>query len=190
MKTYICLIFAGLFLTSSLNAQEKNGSGDAEAIPGASLLVAIHERVAIANEITDDLESAEKALEQLRSLKFPSGLPVGKEAGMGFAATDIGHRLLAAGKPIAAEIFFRAAENSLSNAVESTSDELASEKSSYLQNLAHIRSNYLGKHKEAQEDMADAAALLPDNERLQRWSKNYTARLNARLASSREEAAR
>ena len=190
MKTCIVLVISGLLLTSPLIAQETKSSVVAESAPGADLLAASQNRASLASQVEDTDESAQKALEELASMKNPSGLPVGKDASMGFAATDIGHRLLAAGKPTAAEVFFQAAENSLSNAVERTPDDLASEKSSYLQNLARIRGNYLGKHREAQEDMAAAAALQPDDERLQRLSKNYTARLNARLSPAGKEATR
>ncbi len=177
MKTYLPFLVSGLLLARALTAQDAITPSDT---PGASLLAAAQTRATLANEVQDDRESAARALETLRATKNPSELETTAEAGWGFAAVDIGHRLLAAGKPTAAEVFFEEAESALSQAVAQTSDDHSREKAQYLQTLAQVRGNYLGKEKEAGENMAAAARLQPDDERLQRLSENYAARLKAR----------
>lgn len=190
MKTLSIVTLASIFLAGSLTAQEETSSLTNETVPGDGLLTAAQNRASLASEVEDSVESAQKALKELQTLKNPTGLPVGKDAGLGMAATDIGHHLLAAGKPTAAEVFFQAAEVSLSRAVEDTADEQAKEKAQYLQSLAQIRGNYLGKQKEAQEGMAAAAELQPDDEHLQRLSKIYSERLKAQENPGGKEATR
>ncbi|MCW5549916.1 MAG: hypothetical protein KIT44_13215 [Opitutaceae bacterium] len=119
-------------------------------------------------------EKPEAALEHLEARRGASGLPLGPEADMGFAAMDLGHRFLAHRRPAEAEIFFRAAEQALARAVAITSDTEAREKAQYLQKLALIRGNYLNQAGQARQDIEAAIKLQPEDE--------YLARVKSALA--------
>lgn len=162
-----------LGLGTSLYAQE---TGVKETPELNRLSEATEQRAQIANSVTDDTISALKALAKLRKVDNPSGLPVNQHADLGYAAIDIGRRLVAAGKNTAAEAFFRAAEQAMTRAVGRTANDKAREKSQYLANLARIRENYLGKSKEAGIDIQEALALQPDDKHLQRLNRILSAR--------------
>ena len=101
-------------------------------------------------------------------------------AELGFAATDIGCRLLGKGKPVEAGAFFKAAETALALIVSQTADALAYDKARYLQGLAMVRGKYLGNVAQAKLDIEQAIALQPDDKYLQIVRDNL-ARENAEI---------
>jgi hypothetical protein len=110
---------------------------------------------------------ANAALAQLQGLTAPMGLPVDPAADFGYAAIDVGHRLIAAGRPDVAGIFFKTAETSLAAVVLQTPDTQAWNKAQYLQQLAMIRDRYLNNPVQAMADIEQALALQPNDALLQ-----------------------
>lgn len=143
---------------------------------------ALQLRTALASDMADERPAALKGIAQLRSTKNPSGLPVDIDADFAFAAIDIAHRLLAAGKSTAAEEFFIVAEAALAKAVKRTANEKAQEKSQYLQTLSLVRENYLGKPQEAKLDLEAALALQPENKQLQQRNRALLNREQAQAS--------
>lgn len=153
------LCLAGVLALTALSAQE---SAQIEN----TLHEAIQVRAELARGINDDLASANSALARLRAAPNPSGLPVETDADLGLAATDVAHRLLAAGRPTAAEVFFKAAESHLQQAVDHTTRDRPGEKAQYLEVLARIQGNYLAKPDQAKANIEAAIKLRPDDSRL------------------------
>ena len=154
MKTTIWLVMA-LFIGATCAWAQTVVTVDAEK--------ALNARKAIAESVLNGT-SAESALAQLRGTKSISGLPVPSvDADIGFAANDIGLRLLSAGKPEAAEKFFREAEQALAKAVKETPDEDAASKAEYLSALSFVRAQFLNKKAEAKADLDEVLRLKPDH---------------------------
>jgi len=121
------------------------------------------------NMIAGIIQGTEKpaaAILRLQANSSPSGLKIDHDAELAFAAIDIGQRLIAAGKPIEAELFFRLAEKSLVIMTNKTPDTAASEKGQYLSHLALIRTHYLNNAAQAKLDLDAAQKLLPGDKYL------------------------
>jgi hypothetical protein len=106
---------------------------------------------------------ASAALAQLQGLTAPMGLPVDPAGDFGYAAVDVGHRLIAAGKPAEAQIFFKAAEAALKAVVLKTPDAQAWDKAQFLQQLSLIHDQYLNSPVQAKADIEQAIALQPND---------------------------
>ena len=129
----------------------------------------------MAETVGKGTENSAAALVRLKKEPSPTGLNLDADADFAFAAIDLGRRLIAAGKPDDAEKFFREAEKSLDLAVKKTPDTAARDKAQYLQKLALIRSQYLGKVPQAKADLAEAIRLQPDDQHL-RQTRDAVAR--------------
>jgi len=135
----------------------------AQTVSSVDAEKALNARKEIADSVLHGT-SADAALAQLRSAKNISGLPVPSTDGdVGFAALDIGLRLLSAGKPEPAEKFFRETEKALAKAVKETLDEAPAEKAEYLSSLSFVRANFLNKKAEAKADLDEVLRLKPDH---------------------------
>lgn len=108
------------------------------------------------------------ALARLKVQASPSGLRLDRDADFAFAAIDVGQRLVADGDPESAEKFFREAEKSLVAVIRKTPDSAARDKAAFLHKRALVRSQFLGKAKEAKADLDAALALRPDDKHLRR----------------------
>jgi hypothetical protein len=142
----------------------------------------IERRLADAQQLRSDLAAAvssgerkpEDALAQLKSSQSPTGLALESDADFAFAAIDIGQRLLASGKPTAAESFFREAEASLGTMIAKSADSGVREKVQYLTKRALIRANYLNKPAQAREDIDAGLRLAPNDKGLLRQGRSLT----------------
>jgi hypothetical protein len=167
----LCFLFIGSILAAQTPPSTYTAPAiTAAATPGpslSSLAAAQKVRSALVTSIVNGSVQVDTALAQLKGLTAPMGLPVDPAADLGFAAIDVGHRLLAAGKPAEAEKFFRAAEVSLAAVVLKTPDMQAWDKAQYLQQLSLIRSHYLNNAVQAKGDIEQAIALFPNDLSLQ-----------------------
>lgn len=121
-------------------------------------------------------ETPAAALARLRNQKAPGGLDhIDPAADLGLAAIDIAHRFLAAGRPEAAEKFFREAEKSLDEVVKKTPDQSAREKALFLRKLSFIRGRYLNQAAQAMADLEQAIVLQPGDQGLQRAKEELAA---------------
>lgn len=144
------------------------------------LVVAMMIRREMAASVAGGGETPTAAITRLRAMDAPSGLNIESNASRAFAMIDIGHRLLSARKPDAAETFFREADNALTLAIEAVGDRSAAEKAQYLGARADIRANFLNQALAAKTDIDAAIQLQPDSE--------YYSRLRNSLARERSEA--
>lgn len=117
------------------------------------------------------------ALKLLQQKPNASGLEVGPATDLGYAALDLGHRLLALRHPDLAEPFFQMAEEGFAQAANQ--EPQARGKAHLLQQLAHVRANYLNKPAQARADIDEAIRLQPGNKAL--------AETRAALARGRSE---
>jgi hypothetical protein len=111
----------------------------------------------IANGSANPVASVAKLLTTARA----SGLKIEADADFAFAAVDIGERLIASGKNLGAELFFREAEKALDRLVKKTPDTAPAEKAQYLSALARIRINFLNNPVQAKADLDAALKLRP-----------------------------
>src|SRR5690348_13269015 len=106
MKTRNWIYYAvALFALPSLYSQTTDAS---QAINDA-----IRIRADLVTSIAEGKSSASTAVDQLKSVASPSGVSLDPDADFALAAIDIGQRLLVVQKPVEAEVFFRAADKSL-----------------------------------------------------------------------------
>jgi tetratricopeptide (TPR) repeat protein len=152
----ILVVFAALAAVPLLSAQTAAGH---RALPEARQF-----REALVADVVAGRDQPEAALTRLKGRKGASGASRDDDADQGLAALDIGQRLLVAGRPAAAEKFFLDAEKALEKAVRRLPDGAAAEKAMLLNNLAFIRTRYLGKSDEARADLETAARLRPNDE--------------------------
>lgn len=150
------LIFASLFAVT-LAAQDRS-----------DLSAAMKLREELVRDVTEKKETPEASLAKLKTQRLFSGLKVDQDADFALAAIDVGQRLLATGRPEAAEKFFLEAEKSLTVVIRITPDRSAAEKSLLLQQRAMIRSNFLNQKAKAKEDLDAAVALQPEDKLLGR----------------------
>lgn len=132
------------------------------------MAAALKLRGSIAQAVAAGTTKPEDALGQLREESSPTGLKLDPDADFAFAAIDVGHRLLAAGKTVQAEKVFQAAEQSLDTVVKRTANAQAREKAQYLTQLSLIRGNYLNKKDQARQDIDEAIGLQPEDKDLKR----------------------
>jgi hypothetical protein len=164
----ICFSLSGLAAsgqnpaaTAPVATQAKSVGPDSKSL-GESLKF----RADLAAGVAAGTEDAEAALERLQAQASPTGLKINADADLAYAATDVGHRLIALGKPTPAEVFFRAAELSFTTVISRTADTAAREKVQYLQTRAVLRTNYLAKLAEGRADLDEALRLAPDDKHL------------------------
>lgn len=155
IRVVVCCFAA---TTVAALAQDKSAGGPLAAV--------ITLREGMASAIIKGDEKPDKAIARLLAHPSPTGLKIDRDADFGFAAIDVGLRLIAAGKPVEAELFFRAAEKSLDKMVKKTPDTASAEKAQYLGNLALIRASYLNNALQAKSDLDDAKKLRPDDKYL------------------------
>ena len=175
----LCLAACGFLLALALQAaaaaaaQTPSASAattaTTAAAPDLAMMTAAEQvRGEMAAGIINGREHADAALARLKALASPMKLPVDPGAEFGYAAIDVGRRLIAAGKPSEAEMFFRAAEASLAAVVLKTPDTQSWDKAQMLQQLSLIRSHYLNNAVQAKADIEQAIALQPSDAALQR----------------------
>ncbi|HEY4299307.1 MAG TPA: hypothetical protein VGM73_00440 [Candidatus Didemnitutus sp.] len=166
-------------LALPLVAQTSAGTTAAAPISTASVLQALDDarqfRADLVSSIVAGNESADTALARLKTQASASGLAVTPDADLGFAAIDMGQRLLLVRRSVEAMKFFQTAESALAGLVQKTSDTQAWDKTQYLQQLAFVRSRYLGEATQAKADLDRAIALRPDD--------SYLIQLRTLLAS-------
>ncbi|HYC71647.1 MAG TPA: hypothetical protein VEB66_10600 [Opitutaceae bacterium] len=127
---------------------------------------ALEFRIGLSAAVVAGAEKPADAIERLRAAEAPRGAPgKDRQAEFAFAAVDVGHRLLSAGKPAEAEVFFSEAEKDFAQAIERVKNDDAY-RAMLLQAVAYIRVTYLGKAKEAKEDLDAARKLRPDDQAL------------------------
>ncbi len=146
------------------------GAQTVSTTPSASNLGAymtvIQARADMAAGIIGGKETVSTALVRLKTLSAPAWCQFDPDGDYSSAAIQIGHRLLAAGKSVEAELFFRAAEQSLVSVLARTPDSEPVIKAGYLGNLALIRGRYLGNPVQAVRDVTQALSLLPNDSNL------------------------
>jgi len=118
-------------------------------------------RADMADAIVGGREKCADALRRLKTCAVATGLKIPRSADFGFAAMDVGQRLLRAGHPSEAEVFFRESEESLAQAVTQTPDTEARDKAQLLRKLSFLRGRYLNKVPQARADIERAIALQP-----------------------------
>lgn len=134
--------------------------------PGGIALRAPDSRDTLAHSVGDHSLSITAALAQMRASRSSTRLNFPPAVDFAYAAIDLGHRLLAAGKPTEAVTAFQAAEAALEVLVRTTPDARAHDKAQYLQSLAFIRGRYLSKAAQSKADIEQALALKPDEKSL------------------------
>lgn len=153
----ICGVLLILGTAPRLSAQA--GSAD-------SMKAAFRLRAETAAALASGQSKPEEALDRLRKANAPMGLHLEADGEFAFAAIDVGRRLLGAGKPVEAEIFFRAAEASLDLVIARAPAGAKRNKAQYLGQRGVIRANYLNKLAEGRADLEAALQVLPDDEYL------------------------
>lgn len=173
---HVCAALCALGFGAALCAQALPNTADPKAeFSGKVLLAAQALRRDLAAAVASSRISPEDAVVQLRASSAPAGLGADAEAELAFAAIDVGQRLLVAGKPGAAELFFREAEASLGAIIPKTADQASPQKVQYLARRAFIRANYLNKAKEARADLDEGLRLAPNDKGLLRQSRLLNA---------------
>ena len=137
-------------------------------------------RTDLAAKVSMGTETPESAISRLRMQPAASGLPIDADADFGYAAIDVGQRLITLRKPAAAESFFKAAEQSLDVLIRRTADNQPRDKAQYLRKIALIRGEYLNKAGQAKLDIEQALVLQPDDKDLAR-AKQILANSHAPL---------
>jgi hypothetical protein len=181
----LCFLFIGGVLAAQTQPPVANSvppaSAPAPAAPSLNALTAACQmRADMVAGIVKGTEKPDAALARLKRLSSPMGFSIDPEAELGYAAIDIGHRLLSAGKPVEAEIFFKAAEQPLAAAVKKTPETQPRDKAQFLQQLALIRGRYLNNAVQAKADIEQAIVLQPKDEGLQQ-NRAQLARDHGRL---------
>lgn len=152
-----------VILTLCLGVFVVNASAQAP-VSLEAMQAALKFREQLANNVGGGIILPADALKLLQREPNASGLGVGPAADLGYAALDLGHRLLALHHPDFAEPFFQAAEE---NFVQAASQEpQARDKARLLQQLAFVRANYLNKPAQARADIDEAIRLQPNNKSL------------------------
>jgi hypothetical protein len=137
------------------------------AVDAQAVTEARQYREGLVADLMGGKDRPEGVLVRLKSRRNSFGLKLADEADQALAAMDIGHRLLA-DQPAAAGQFFRAAEISLDAAILGTKDNEPVLKGMLLQKRALLREHFLNKAEEAEADLTQAIALLPEDKTLQR----------------------
>ncbi len=131
---------------------------------GESASNALKFREEMANAILRGDERGASALARLKVGTQRSGLGVtDDDADLGYAALDIGLRLIGAQRPDEAEKFLDLAEKSLTKLVQKTPDSDAAAKAQHLATLAFIRSSFFNRDAESKAALDAAESLQPDD---------------------------
>lgn len=143
---------------------------------------ALEYRAQLALAVAKNQEAADAALLRLSAHRDASGFVLASaDADLGYAALDVGRRLISLKRPDAAEVFFRAAEQALAQAArQAATPEQAHDKAQYLQKLATVRATYLNQAVQAKADIDEAIRLQPEDKSL--------VEARQRLARGRPEA--
>jgi hypothetical protein len=91
----------------------------------------------------------------------------------GWAAIDVGMRLVEGNKLKEAAAFFGAAEQALVAAAAGFSDRESSDHAQALYALAHVRVTYLHKYVEADDAFQEANRLAPDDETIKQAKQRF-----------------
>lgn len=158
-------IFAQFVLLTTLAASALTAAAQ-QPVSLENMKAALTFRAELATTVGNGTETPASALQRLRDNGAASGLGTARDVDLGYAAMDVGHRLLALHRPEAAEVFFRAAEEGFEQASNRTSRGLAREKAQYLEKLAMVRGNYLNKVAQAKADIEEAIQLQPNDKAL------------------------
>ena len=127
------------------------------------LLVEAQAHADMVSGILGGKEQASAAVLRLKTIARPSWAKGDPDGDYGYAAIDLGSRLIAVGKPAEAALFFKVAETSFLTVLKKTPDAEAMVKAGYLQNLALIHGTYLNNPTQALVDLNQALALLPND---------------------------
>jgi hypothetical protein len=158
-----------LFIGGLLAAQTP--TAPTATTPAFNLMIAAQQvRSDMVAGIVKGSEPPDAALARLKGLPLPMKVSIDPTADFGYAAIDVGHRLMAAGRPAEAEAFFRAAERALAAVVLKTPDTQAWDKAQILQQLSLIRGRYLKDVVQAKADLDQAMALQPNDPLLRQLS--------------------
>jgi hypothetical protein len=173
MKTLLRLCLLGYASTIGFAQTPAALTTLADSPEGAAQIVKVMTEAAafrreMAASVITGKETPRDAVARLREENRPSGLKIDGDADIALSAIDIGQRLIAAGKPAEAEIFFRDAEKSLDLAMAKSRDGANEDKALFLKKLSLIRGNYLGKVTQAVADLDQAIALQPEDKDLVR----------------------
>lgn len=128
----------------------------------AEIVAAVHSHAASPDEALTRLKTQGLLKREGRSVS---------DADTAAGAVDLALRFLAVGEDAAADKFFRVAEGAYEQALRQIPDSEPAQQARTLQNLAWVRSTYLGKPAEAETNLRRAAELQPKNARLQRKVK-------------------
>jgi len=123
---------------------------------------ALQLRADMADAVGRGTEKAEAALARLKQFERPMGHKADRDADFAFASLDIGQRLSGTGKSMAAEVFFKAAEVALETSLKKNPESEPSERAQLWQQLALIRSQFLGKATQAKADLDEALRSSPE----------------------------
>lgn len=166
MKPFRILVHSAiiaLFVATASAQRESPAGADAR---GAALLAGVNFRSGLAREIVAGKATAADGVRLLAGERNLMGWNFVPEFDYALAATDVGQRLIAAGKLAEAELFFFAAEKALTPAIENARED--GEKSDLLAQRAFLRANFLNKRAEARSDLEAASKLKPDDVWLKR----------------------
>ena len=157
----VCVINLGVSLPAQVATDPADRTAVAAAAKTMTDAMVLRRDAAVA--VAQDQEKPEAALTRLRQEPSPSGLKLAAEADFALAALDVGQRLIAAGRPEKAEVFFREAEKSLTKALKATPDAMVNDKVQFLSALALLHARYLNQAAQAKADLDAARKLKPDD---------------------------
>lgn len=179
MKTLVAVV-VGLGVCILASAAEQSGLAGIEkvepavekvpqAVPAVERLArAAALRAELAHRIITGMDKPETVAERLKSERSPVGLDLDVRTERGLAAVDIGHRLVAAGRPEAGEVLFKAAEEAFGEALAALPErDSGGQKALLFEKRGQIRAEFLGKIDSAKTDFDEALRLRPDDRRLQ-----------------------
>jgi hypothetical protein len=174
------MLLAGLPLAAPAQPVRTGKEKPAPVSPAPTLADAIQFREKLAADVASGTEKPAAAWQRLVAHKNAMGLGLSDESDLALAATDVGQRLVAAGKPEAAELFFRGVEESVDTSLQRKPGAGAREKADWLAQRAWVRAKYLNKVTEADADLAEAVHLQPDDARLKKRRDQLSTERNRR----------
>jgi hypothetical protein len=187
MKTWMraCALMCVLALVEQLPAETAAKAPPTVAPDTTKALTdALKLRVDMAGAVTNGSEKPDAAIARLQASASPTGLKLEHDADFAMAAIDVGHRLVAMGKPTEAGQFFQKAESSLTAVLSRTLDTDVAGKVQYLANRAFIRAKFLNEPILAKKDLDAALLLKPDDCYLQSLRNELTKDKAAYLNST------
>lgn len=185
-----CALVCALNLGISLLAQVAPGKPGALVATDTAMAEGLKLRVDTTATVASGETKPEEAITALKAHDSPSGLKIDSDGDFAIAAIDVGRRLIALHKPVEAEVFFHAAEDSLGLVIGRTADSAAKDKVQYLSIRASIRAGYLNKLIEARADLDTAQKLAPENRQLKQMTRLLTADPAATIKNHKEQPTR